>query len=120
MRDYTLIGADGAVSLADVFDGRSQLIVYNHMWTHVDRWRGLAVPGMHRVHLAVHPAGIPGQLRRPIRHRHQRTDLRSFGVQGQSRQHDGLVSSSDSTFGADVDAGPEQLSHSFTLIDVLP
>src|ERR1700682_6657059 len=31
--DYTLIGADGPVRLADIFDGRSQLIVYNHMWS---------------------------------------------------------------------------------------
>ena len=28
----TLIGADGPVALADVFDGRSQLIAYFHMW----------------------------------------------------------------------------------------
>src|SRR3954452_24000610 len=31
--DYTLIGADGPRRLVDVFDGRSQLIVYNHMWS---------------------------------------------------------------------------------------
>jgi predicted dithiol-disulfide oxidoreductase (DUF899 family) len=31
--DYTLIGPDGPVRLVDVFDGRSQLIVYNHMWS---------------------------------------------------------------------------------------
>ena len=30
--DYTLVGAEGPVRLVDVFDGRSQLIVYNHMW----------------------------------------------------------------------------------------
>ena len=33
MPDYTLEGEDGAVRLADVFDGRQQLIVYNHMWS---------------------------------------------------------------------------------------
>lgn len=33
MPAYTLIGADGPVQLSDVFDGRSQLIVYNHMWS---------------------------------------------------------------------------------------
>jgi predicted dithiol-disulfide oxidoreductase (DUF899 family) len=32
MPDYTLEGEDGPVRLADVFDGASQLIVYNHMW----------------------------------------------------------------------------------------
>ncbi|HEX4248313.1 MAG TPA: DUF899 family protein [Pseudonocardia sp.] len=32
MPDYTLVGAEGPVRLVDIFDGRSQLIVYNHMW----------------------------------------------------------------------------------------
>src|ERR1700709_438082 len=40
MPDYTLIGADGPVRLADVFDGRSQLIVYNHMWFDDAEWQG--------------------------------------------------------------------------------
>ncbi|WP_439031583.1 DUF899 domain-containing protein [Gordonia terrae] len=30
--DYILTGAEGPIRLAEVFDGRSQLIVYNHMW----------------------------------------------------------------------------------------
>jgi len=37
--EYTLIGADGPVPLAEVFDGRSQLIVYNHMWTDGAQWQ---------------------------------------------------------------------------------
>jgi predicted dithiol-disulfide oxidoreductase (DUF899 family) len=32
MPDYTLEGEHGPIRLADVFDGKSQLIVYNHMW----------------------------------------------------------------------------------------
>ncbi|ATD72847.1 MULTISPECIES: DUF899 domain-containing protein [Gordonia] len=32
MPDYTLTGPDGPIRLVDVFDGRSRLIVYNHMW----------------------------------------------------------------------------------------
>jgi predicted dithiol-disulfide oxidoreductase (DUF899 family) len=32
MPDYTLEGEEGPVRLADIFGGRSQLIVYNHMW----------------------------------------------------------------------------------------
>lgn len=32
MPDYTLVGAEGPVRLVDIFDGKSQLIVYNHMW----------------------------------------------------------------------------------------
>ena len=32
MPDYTLAGAEGPVRLVDMFDGKSQLIMYNHMW----------------------------------------------------------------------------------------
>jgi predicted dithiol-disulfide oxidoreductase (DUF899 family) len=37
--DYTLVGADGPIRLADVFAGRSQLIVYNHMWFDDEEWQ---------------------------------------------------------------------------------
>src|SRR6201998_273200 len=37
--DYTLIGTDGPVRLVDVFDGRSQLIVYHHMWSDGAEWQ---------------------------------------------------------------------------------
>ncbi len=37
--DYTLIGADGPVRLVDVFQGHSQLIVYNHMWSDGADWQ---------------------------------------------------------------------------------
>ena len=37
--DYTLIGPDGPIRLVDVFDGRSQLIVYNHMWSDGAEWQ---------------------------------------------------------------------------------
>src|SRR3954467_7450772 len=37
--DYTLIGPDGPLPLVDVFDGRSQLIVYNHMWFEGEEWQ---------------------------------------------------------------------------------
>src|ERR1700744_3458454 len=36
---YTLVGAEGPVSLAEIFDGRSQLIVYNHMWSDGNEWQ---------------------------------------------------------------------------------
>ena len=39
MPDYTLIGEEGPVRLADVFKGRSQLIVYNHMWEDGAEWQ---------------------------------------------------------------------------------
>ena len=88
MPDYTLEGEQGPVRLADIFDGKSQLIVYNHMWFPGER---VAMPGLHRVHLAVHPAGVPGQLRRPVRHRHPGPDRRGARVQAARRQQDDLV-----------------------------
>jgi predicted dithiol-disulfide oxidoreductase (DUF899 family) len=39
MPDYTLDGEEGPVRLADIFDGRSQLIVYNHMWFPGEQWQ---------------------------------------------------------------------------------
>src|SRR6476619_6762806 len=37
--DYTLIGQDAHVRLADVFAGRSQLLVYHHMWSDGAEWQ---------------------------------------------------------------------------------
>src|ERR1044071_2090478 len=37
--EYTLIGPSGPVRLVNVFDGRSQLIVYNHMWSDGAEWQ---------------------------------------------------------------------------------
>ena len=37
--EYTLEGADGPVRLADVFEGKRQLIVYNHMWFPGETWQ---------------------------------------------------------------------------------
>ncbi|WP_040518640.1 DUF899 family protein [Gordonia neofelifaecis] len=38
--EYRLTAEDGSeLSLAEVFDGRSQLIVYNHMWTDGNEWQ---------------------------------------------------------------------------------
>jgi predicted dithiol-disulfide oxidoreductase (DUF899 family) len=39
MDDYTLIGEAGPIRLVDVFKGRSQLIVYNHMWENGAEWQ---------------------------------------------------------------------------------
>jgi len=39
MPDYTLEGEDGPARLADMFGGKSQLIVYNHMWFPDEEWQ---------------------------------------------------------------------------------
>src|SRR6476620_10569908 len=39
MPDYVLEGADGPVRLADVFEGKRQLIVYSHMWFPDEEWQ---------------------------------------------------------------------------------
>ena len=37
--DYTLEGPDGPIPLVDVFEGKQQLIVYNHMWFPGEPWQ---------------------------------------------------------------------------------
>jgi predicted dithiol-disulfide oxidoreductase (DUF899 family) len=39
MPDYTLEGENGPIRLAEVFDGKPQLIVYNHMWFPNEEWQ---------------------------------------------------------------------------------
>src|SRR6201985_193664 len=39
MPDYVLEGEQGPVRLADIFDGKSQLIVYSHMWFDGEQWQ---------------------------------------------------------------------------------
>ena len=37
--DVTVEGDEGKLKLSDVFQGRSQLIVYSHMWVREDEWK---------------------------------------------------------------------------------
>ena len=39
MPDYVLEGETGPVRLVDVFEGKTQLIVYNHMWSPGETWQ---------------------------------------------------------------------------------
>ena len=144
MPDYTLEGEHGPVRLVDVFDGRSQLIVYNHMWFPGEEWQ---CPRLHRLHRPVHPARLPGPLRRPVRDRHPGPDRRGARLQATVGNKMDWYSTANSPFGTDVGAPPgggfavnvflrdgdtvyrtwhtngrgtEQLSHTFPLIDLLP
>lgn len=142
--DYTLTGPDGPIRLADVFDGHSQLIVYHHMWSPGAEWQCSGC------------TGFTSQFTRLefLDNYDARFVIVTNGPIGEALAYRRKVgnqmdwySSSDSSFGTDMDAPPgggfavnvflrdgdtvyrtwhtngrgtEQLSHSFALIDVLP
>ena len=144
MPAYSLIGPNGPVSLAEVFDGRSQLIVYNHMWTPGAEWQCGGC------------TGYTSQFTRLdfLDNYDARFVIVTNGTIDEALAYRDKVgnqlpwySSSESSFGSDVDAGPgegfavnvflrdgdtvyrtwhtngrgvEQLSHTFPLPDVLP
>ncbi|MBX7434482.1 DUF899 domain-containing protein [Mycobacterium sp. Y57] len=144
MPDYTLIGADGPIRLADIFAGASQLIVYNHMWSDGAEWQ---CPGC---------TGFTSQFTRLdfLASYDARFVIVTAGPIDEALAYRDKVgntmdwySSSESPFAADVDAAPgtgfgvnvflrvgdtvyrtwhtngrgtEQLGHTFGLIDILP
>jgi predicted dithiol-disulfide oxidoreductase (DUF899 family) len=142
--DYTLIGADGPVRLAEVFDGRSQLIVYNHMWSPGAEWQcggctGFTSQFTRLDFLDGYDARFVIVTNGPIEE--------ALAYRDRVGNRMDWYSSSESSFAADVDApagggfgvnvflrdgdavyrtwhtngrGTEQLSHSFALIDLLP
>lgn len=142
--DYTLVGERGPVRLADVFEGRAQLITYHHMWFPDAEWQ---CPGC---------TGFTSQFTRLdfLEPYDARFVIVTQGPIDQALAYRDRVgnrmtwySTADSPFGADMDAPPrggfavnvflrdgddvyrtwhtngrgtEQLSHTFPLIDVLP
>lgn len=144
MPQYTLEGAEGPVTLADVFEGKRQLIVYNHMWFEGKEWQ---CPGC---------TGYTSQFTRLefLGHYDARFVIVTQGPLDEALAYRRRVgnrmtwySTANSPFGADVDApagggfavnvflrdgdtvyrtwhsngrGVEQLSHSFALADLLP
>lgn len=142
--EYTLQGADGPVRLVEVFDGRSQLIVYHHMWFPGQTWQCPGCTGFtsqfHRMaFLDGYDARFVIVTQGPI----------DEALAYRSRVHNKMTwySTADSPFGADMGApagggfqvnvflrdgdtvyrtyntqgrGTEQLSHSFGLLDILP
>ena len=138
------IGADGPVRLVDVFEGRSQLIVYNHMWADGAEWQcggctGFTSQFTRLEFLDNYDARFVIVTNGPIEEALAYRDKVGNKME--------WYSSSESSFGADVDAPPgagfgvnvflrdgdtvyrtwhtngrgtEQLSHSFALIDILP
>ena len=144
MPDYTLIGAEGPVTLAEIFAGRSQLITYHHMWSPGDEWQcggcttftaQFARLGFLEPYDARFVVVTQGPIGEALAYKEKVGNRMEW------------YSTSDSPFGSDVDAPPnggfglnvflrdendvyrtwhtsgrgvEQLSHSFPLIDVLP
>ncbi|NVN52008.1 DUF899 family protein [Mycolicibacterium hippocampi] len=144
MPDYTLIGADGPIRFADIFCGRSQLIVYNHMWSDGAEWQcggctGYTSQFTRLDFLDSYDARFvivtAGPIDEALAYRDRVGNAMDW------------YSSSDSPFASDVDAAPgtgfavnvflrdgdtvyrtwhtngrgtEQLSQTFPLIDVLP
>lgn len=144
MPDYTLVGAEGPVRLVDIFDGRSQLIVYNHMWNPDAEWQcggctGFTSSFTRLDFLANYDARFVIVTQGPI----------DAALAYADRVGNKMTwySTADSPFGADVDAPPgggfalnvflrdgdtvyrtwhtsgrgtEQLTYTFALIDLLP
>lgn len=144
MPDYVLDGEDGQVRLADVFDGRSQLIVYNHMWQDGQEWQcggctGFTSQFTRLEFLANYDARFVVVTQGPIDE--------ALAYKRRVGNTMTWFSTANSEFGSDVGAPPdagfavnvflrdgdtvyrtwhtdgrgtEQLSHSFALIDLLP
>ena len=144
MPDYTLEGEQGPVRLADIFGGRSQLIVYNHMWFPNEEWQcggctGFTSQFTRLEFLDNYDARFVIVTNGPIEE--------ALAYKRKVGNWMEWYSSSQSPFGADMDAPPnggfavnvflrdgdavyrtwhtsgrgtEQLSHSFALIDLLP
>ncbi|MCM4082406.1 DUF899 domain-containing protein [Paractinoplanes hotanensis] len=142
--EYTLVGAEGPVRLADIFDGRSQLIVYNHMWNPGAEWQCGGCTSFTSVFTRLgfldnYDARFVVVTQGPIE------DALAYAARVGNTMT--WYSTADSPFGADVDAPPgggfalnvflrdgetvyrtwhtsgrgvEQLTHTFALVDTLP
>lgn len=142
--EYTLAGPDGRVRLADIFEGKSQLITYHHMWSPGAEWQcsgctGYSSQFTRLEFLDNYDARFvivtQGPIQEALAYRRRIGNTMPW------------YSTADSPFGADVDAPPgggfglnvflrdgdtvyrtwhtngrgvEQLGHTFALIDVLP
>ena len=142
--DYTLDGADGPVRLADVFEGKPQLIVYNHMWHAGEEWQCSGCTGFtsqftRLEFLEGYDARFVIVTQGPI------DEALAYKARVGNKME--WYSTANSPFGTDMGAPPEggfqvnvffrvgdtvyrtyntqgrgteQLSHSFPLIDLLP
>ena len=142
--DYTLNGPDGPIRLVDVFDGMHQLITYHHMWNDGAQWQcggctGFTSQFTRLEFLQSYDARFVVVTNGPI--------AEALAYREKVGNTMDWYSSSESSFGADMDAAPgegfavnvflrdgdtvyrtwhtngrgtEQLTHTFALIDLLP
>ncbi|WP_307381329.1 DUF899 family protein [Microbacterium sp. W4I20] len=104
MPEYTLVGAEGEVRLTDLFDGHSQLIVYNHMWSDGNEWQCPGCTGftsqftrldvIERYYDARFVIVTNGPIDEALAYRERVGNTMAW------------YSSADSSFGSDVDAPP--------------
>lgn len=142
--EYTLVGADGPVRLADLFDGQRQLVTYHHMWSPGAEWQCGGCTGYTSQFR-------DGEFLRPVDARFVVVTQGEIGEALAYREKVGnqldWYSTADSPFGADMDAPPdggfavnvflrdgdrvfrtwhtagrgtEQLSHTFAFTNLLP
>lgn len=146
LQEYTLDSKDGPVSLADVFEGRSQLITYHHMWNPDPdaEWQcggctGFTSQFTRLDFLDLYDARFVVVTQGPID--------KALAYREKVGNQMPWYSTANSPFGADMDApagggfavnvflrdgdavyrtwhttgrGTEQLSHTFPLVDLLP
>jgi predicted dithiol-disulfide oxidoreductase (DUF899 family) len=144
MKDYTVIGENGPVRLVDVFNHRSQLIVYHHMWSDGAEWQcggctSFTSQFTRLDFLDAYDARFVIVTNGPIEE--------ALAYKAKVGNTMDWYSSSESSFAADVDAPPgggfgvnvflrdgdtvyrtwhtngrgvEQLTHTFALVDALP
>jgi predicted dithiol-disulfide oxidoreductase (DUF899 family) len=142
--DYTLDGPDGPVRLVDIFEGKRQLIVYNHMWFPGEEWQcggctGFTSQFTRLEFLDAYDARFVIVTQGPI------DEALAYKARVGNRME--WYSTANSPFGSDMGAPPnggfqvnvflrvgdtvyrtyntqgrgvEQVSHTFPLIDLLP
>ncbi|MFD9946762.1 DUF899 domain-containing protein [Nonomuraea sp. NPDC059022] len=144
MPDYILEGENGKIRLSDIFDGKTQLIVYNHMWFPDSEWQCSGCTGLTSQYTRLHfldnyDARFVIVTQGPIDE--------ALAYKRRVGNQMTWYSTANSPFGADGGAGPgegfavnvflrdgdtvyrtwhtsgrgtEQISYSFPLIDLLP
>ncbi|MGN6274066.1 MAG: DUF899 family protein [Protaetiibacter sp.] len=142
--EYTLVGESGPVRLAEIFQGKRQLITYHHMWQHDAEWQCPGCTGYTAQFTRLDFLGAY-DARFVIVSQGRIEQLLAYRDKVGNRME--WYSTADSTFGGDVGAprsggfavnvflrdgdtvyrtwhtdgrGTEQLSHTFPLIDLLP